>query len=61
MLSSTEDKVESSKKDSDSEEQARGADPHSAAASSQPQRVALFPGMDPSALMVRLPKRNRQS
>ncbi|XP_071012475.1 plectin-like isoform X2 [Oncorhynchus clarkii lewisi] len=55
---STEDKVESSKKDSDSEEQARGADPHSAAASSQPQRVALFPGMDPSALMAQLKKRS---
>ncbi|XP_036835568.1 titin homolog isoform X2 [Oncorhynchus mykiss] len=55
---STDDKVESSKKDSDSEEQARGADPHSAAASSQPQRVALFPGMDPSALMAQLKKRS---
>ncbi|XP_052317374.1 zinc finger CCCH domain-containing protein 13-like isoform X3 [Oncorhynchus keta] len=55
---STEDKVESSKKDSDSEEQTRGADPHSAAASSQPQRVALFPGMDPSALMAQLKKRS---
>uniref|UniRef100_A0A8C8HH59 Tankyrase 1-binding protein C-terminal domain-containing protein n=1 Tax=Oncorhynchus tshawytscha TaxID=74940 RepID=A0A8C8HH59_ONCTS len=55
---STEDKVKSSKKDSDSEEQARGADPHSAAASSQPQRVALFPGMDPSALMAQLKKRS---
>ncbi|XP_041756766.1 uncharacterized protein KIAA1671 isoform X2 [Coregonus clupeaformis] len=56
---STEDKVGSSKKeDSDSEEQARGADPRSAAASSQPQRVALFPGMDPSALMAQLKKRS---
>ncbi|KAM9546995.1 uncharacterized protein ACWYII_037023 isoform 1-T2 [Salvelinus alpinus] len=55
---STEDKVESSKKDSDSEEQARGVDPRSAAASSQPQRVALFPGMDPSALMAQLKKRS---
>ncbi|XP_029573209.1 protein PRRC2C [Salmo trutta] len=55
---STEDKVESSKKDSDSEELARGADPRSAAASSQPQRVALFPGMDPSALMAQLKKRS---
>ncbi|XP_064822423.1 plectin-like isoform X2 [Oncorhynchus masou masou] len=55
---STEDKVESSKKDSDSEEQARGADAHSAAASSQPQRVALFPGMDASALMAQLKKRS---
>lgn len=57
VLSSTEDNIESSKQeDSDSEEQERGADPRSAAASSQPQRVALFPGMDPSALMVRLPR-----
>uniref|UniRef100_A0A3P8Z7C8 Tankyrase 1-binding protein C-terminal domain-containing protein n=1 Tax=Esox lucius TaxID=8010 RepID=A0A3P8Z7C8_ESOLU len=54
---STEDKVESSKEDSDSEEQARGADPRLAAASSQPQRVALFPGMDPSALKAQLKKR----
>lgn len=60
VLSSTEDNIESSKQeDSDSEEQERGADPRSAAASSQPQRVALFPGMDPSALKVSLPKRNR--
>ncbi|XP_029618465.1 plectin isoform X2 [Salmo trutta] len=55
---STEDTIESSKQeDSDSEEQERGADPRSAAASSQPQRVALFPGMDPSALKAQLKKR----
>ncbi|XP_029916516.1 titin homolog [Myripristis murdjan] len=53
---STEEKVESKQEDSDSEEQARGVDPRSAAAS-QPQRVALFPGMDPSALKAQLKKR----
>ncbi|XP_052334648.1 zinc finger CCCH domain-containing protein 13 isoform X4 [Oncorhynchus keta] len=55
---STEDHIEFSKQeDSDSEEQERGVDPRSAAASSQPQRVALFPGMDPSALKAQLKKR----
>ncbi|XP_070293119.1 uncharacterized protein KIAA1671 isoform X2 [Salvelinus sp. IW2-2015] len=55
---STEDNIEFSKQeDSDSEEQERGVDPRSAAASSQPQRVALFPGMDPSALKAQLKKR----
>ena len=43
--------MENKQEESDSEEQARGADSRSAA-SSQPQRVALFPGMDPSALKV---------
>ncbi|XP_070992290.1 uncharacterized protein KIAA1671-like [Oncorhynchus clarkii lewisi] len=55
---STEDNIEFSKQeDSDSEEQERGVDPRSAAASSQPQRVALFPGMDPSVLKAQLKKR----
>ncbi|XP_059193560.1 calponin homology domain-containing protein DDB_G0272472 [Centropristis striata] len=53
---STEAKVESKEDDSDSEEQAKGADA-SAAVSSQPQRVALFPGMDTSALKAQLKKR----
>ncbi|XP_041718338.2 uncharacterized protein si:ch73-138n13.1 [Coregonus clupeaformis] len=54
---STEDIESSKQQDSDSEEQERGADPRSAAASSQPQRVALFPGMDPSTLKAQLKKR----
>ncbi|XP_030272174.1 trichohyalin-like isoform X2 [Sparus aurata] len=52
---STEAKPER-KDDSDSEETTRGADGGSAVAS-QPQRVALFPGMDPSALKAQLKKR----
>lgn len=51
---STEARVESKANDSDSEEQARGGD---SAVSSQPPRVALFPGMDPSALKAQLKKR----
>ncbi|XP_062386453.1 uncharacterized protein KIAA1671 homolog [Sardina pilchardus] len=42
--------------DSDSEEKLRGA-PSPSSSSSQPQRVALFPGMDPSALKAQLKKR----
>ncbi|XP_037632920.1 titin homolog isoform X1 [Sebastes umbrosus] len=53
---STEAKVESKDNDSDSEEQTRGADA-SPAVSSQPQRIALFPGLDPSALKAQLKKR----
>ncbi|KAI3372331.1 hypothetical protein L3Q82_022820 [Scortum barcoo] len=53
---STEAKAESKGDDSDSEEQTRGADA-SPAVSSQPQRVPLFPGMDPSALKAQLKKR----
>ncbi|XP_072289324.1 uncharacterized protein [Eucyclogobius newberryi] len=54
----TEEKLESKKEDSDSEEQPKGPDAGpAAAASSQPQRVALFPGMDQSALMAQLKKR----
>lgn len=53
---STEAKVESKDDDSDSEERARGADAGPVVAS-QPQRVALFPGMDPSALKAHLKKR----
>ncbi|XP_040011118.1 calponin homology domain-containing protein DDB_G0272472 isoform X2 [Xiphias gladius] len=53
---STEAKVENKGDDSDSEEQARGADAPPAVAS-QPQRIALFPGMDPSALKAQLKKR----
>lgn len=46
----TEERVESKNDDSDSEEQARtDASP---AVASQPQRIALFPGVDPSALKV---------
>ncbi|XP_071374885.1 uncharacterized protein KIAA1671 isoform X2 [Centroberyx affinis] len=53
---STEEKAESKQEDSDSEEQARGID-HRSAAASQPQRIQLFPGMDPSALKAQLKKR----
>ncbi|XP_068559916.1 calponin homology domain-containing protein DDB_G0272472 [Cebidichthys violaceus] len=53
---STEAKVESKDDDSSSEEPAKEADA-SPAVSSQPQRVALFPGMDPSALKAQLKKR----
>ncbi|XP_041643036.1 calponin homology domain-containing protein DDB_G0272472-like [Cheilinus undulatus] len=53
---STEPKVEVKDDDSDSEEPPKGADTASAV-SSQPQRVALFPGMDPSALKAQLKKR----
>ncbi|XP_073323066.1 uncharacterized protein KIAA1671 homolog isoform X2 [Pagrus major] len=53
---STEAKPERKDDDSDSEETTRGADGGSAVAS-QPQRVALFPGMDPSALKAQLKKR----
>lgn len=51
FVSVTEAKPERKDDDSDSEETTRGADGGSAVAS-QPQRVALFPGMDPSALKV---------
>ncbi|XP_019949322.2 uncharacterized protein KIAA1671 isoform X1 [Paralichthys olivaceus] len=54
---STEARVQSKEDDSNSEEQTRGVDLHPAAAS-QPQRVALFPGMDPSALKAQLKKRS---
>ncbi|XP_030593249.1 uncharacterized protein LOC115785627 [Archocentrus centrarchus] len=53
---STETKAESKDDDSDSEQQPKGADAAPAIAS-QPHRVALFPGMDPSALKVQLKKR----
>ncbi|KAK9970431.1 hypothetical protein ABG768_026376 [Culter alburnus] len=55
---STEEKSDSSKKgeESDSEEQAKGIDSRTSSMS-QPQRVALFPGMDPSALKAQLKKR----
>lgn len=49
----TEAQVKSKDDDSDSEEQNKGADA-SPAVSSQPQRIALFPGVDPSALKVGL-------
>lgn len=49
-----EAKAETKDDDSDSGEPTKGADA-SAAVSSQPQRIALFPGMDPSALKVILP------
>ncbi|CAN9513530.1 unnamed protein product [Ophioblennius macclurei] len=53
---STEAKPERKEDDSDSEEPARGAE-ISPAMTSQPQRVALFPGMDPSVLKAQLKKR----
>ncbi|XP_053359517.1 calponin homology domain-containing protein DDB_G0272472 [Clarias gariepinus] len=59
---STEDKPDSAKQqdeESDEEEPTRSADARtsSSSASSQSQRVSLFPGMDPSALMAQLKKR----
>ncbi|XP_070821158.1 capping protein-inhibiting regulator of actin dynamics [Chaetodon trifascialis] len=53
---STEAKAESKDEDSDSEQQTRAAESVPAVAA-QPQRVALFPGMDPSALKAQLKKR----
>ncbi|KAM7019044.1 uncharacterized protein LKV04_009113 isoform 1-T2 [Tautogolabrus adspersus] len=53
---STEPKVEVKDEESDSEEPTRGADTASAIAS-QPQRIAMFPGMDPSVLKAQLRKR----
>nr|XP_020445968.1 titin homolog [Monopterus albus] len=53
---STDGKVESKDDDSDSEEPNRRAD-SSPAVASQPQRIAMFPGMDPSALKAQLKKR----
>ncbi|KAK5602361.1 hypothetical protein CRENBAI_013365 [Crenichthys baileyi] len=53
---STEAKAENKNDDSESEEQARGADA-GPAVPAQPQRVALFPGVDPSALKAQLKKR----
>uniref|UniRef100_A0A8C1W5R9 Si:ch73-138n13.1 n=1 Tax=Cyprinus carpio TaxID=7962 RepID=A0A8C1W5R9_CYPCA len=55
---STEEKTDSPKQgeDSDSEEQAKGIESRTSSVS-QPQRVALFPGMDPSALKAQLKKR----
>lgn len=55
---STEEKTDSSKQgeESDSEEQAKGIESRTSS-TSQPQRVALFPGMDPSALKAQLKKR----
>nr|XP_015827515.2 titin homolog [Nothobranchius furzeri] len=44
-------------KDLEPEEKIRGADPGPAVVS-QPQRVALFPGVDPSALKAQLKKRS---
>ena len=54
----TEEKVESKNDDSDCEEQTR-ADA-SPAVASQPQRIALFPGVDPSALKVSLRRVGRK-
>ncbi|XP_060893551.1 titin homolog [Labrus mixtus] len=53
---STEPKVEVKDEESDSEEPTRRADATSAIAS-QPQRIAMFPGMDPSVLKAQLRKR----
>ncbi|XP_042560169.1 uncharacterized protein KIAA1671 homolog [Clupea harengus] len=57
---STEEKGEPcEQEDPDSEEKLRGApSSSSSSSSSQPQRVALFPGMDPSALKAQLKKRS---
>lgn len=51
LCCTTDSKVERKDSDSDNEEPIRGAD-SSPALPSQPQRVALFPGMDPSVLKV---------
>nr|XP_046242567.1 plectin [Scatophagus argus]XP_046242568.1 plectin [Scatophagus argus]XP_046242570.1 plectin [Scatophagus argus]XP_046242571.1 plectin [Scatophagus argus]XP_046242572.1 plectin [Scatophagus argus]XP_046242573.1 plectin [Scatophagus argus]XP_046242574.1 plectin [Scatophagus argus] len=53
---STEAKAGSQVDDSDSEEQVRGVD-SGPGVSSQPQRIPVFPGMDPSALKAQLKKR----
>lgn len=53
ILPMTEAKVVSKDDDSDSEEQNKEADV-SPAVASQPQRIALFPGVDPSTLKVNL-------
>ncbi|XP_054906620.1 titin homolog isoform X2 [Poeciliopsis prolifica] len=53
---STEGKAESKNDDSESEEPAKGAEA-GPAGPPQPQRVALFPGLDPSALKAQLKKR----
>uniref|UniRef100_A0A3B3YV35 Tankyrase 1-binding protein C-terminal domain-containing protein n=1 Tax=Poecilia mexicana TaxID=48701 RepID=A0A3B3YV35_9TELE len=53
---STEAKAEIKNDDSESEEPAKGAE-SGPAAPPQPQRVALFPGVDPSALKAQLKKR----
>ncbi|XP_021166017.2 protein PRRC2C isoform X1 [Fundulus heteroclitus] len=53
---STEAKAENKDDDSESEEPAKGADA-GPAVPSQPQRVALFPGVDASALKAQLKKR----
>ncbi|XP_051964693.1 titin homolog [Xyrauchen texanus] len=56
---STDEKVDCFKEEeeSDSEEQAKAIEARTSSISSQPQRVALFPGMDPSALKAQLKKR----
>ncbi|XP_077378112.1 uncharacterized protein LOC144019141 [Festucalex cinctus] len=54
---STEEKLERKMDEVDSEEQAGGADA-AATSASQPQRVALFPGVDSQALKVQLKKRS---
>ncbi|XP_051950282.1 titin homolog [Xyrauchen texanus] len=56
---STVEKADSFKQEeeSDSEEQAKGIEDRTSSISSQPQRVALFPGMDPSVLKAQLRKR----
>ncbi|XP_051923510.1 trichohyalin isoform X2 [Hippocampus zosterae] len=51
------EKVERKMDEVDSEEQARGADA-AATFDSQPQRIALFPGVDSQALKVQLKKRS---
>lgn len=57
----TDEKAENKQEDSDSDEQTRVVDPRSnTAAVSQPQRIPLFPGMDPSALKVRPQPQNPQ-
>ncbi|XP_051508977.1 calponin homology domain-containing protein DDB_G0272472-like isoform X2 [Myxocyprinus asiaticus] len=56
---STVEKADSFKQEeeSDSEEQAKGTENSTSSIYSQPQRVALFPGMDPSVLKAQLKKR----
>lgn len=51
MFLLAEERAETKKDDSEPEEQAGGADA-SPAVAPQPQRIALFPGVDPLALKV---------
>ncbi|XP_027024050.2 stress response protein NST1 isoform X2 [Tachysurus fulvidraco] len=53
----TEDKPDSAKQQDDESDEEEPTRESRTSTSSQPQRVSLFPGMDPSALMAQLKKR----